>query len=135
MLYYRYTLCYKCYIFYTFFLFQNSSGIFYKYFDINLNFSIYILFHAKVTLENLLCCPCEVELISIFLNILNINMNINENDTVVQSKKKYSLIEDNVNISFFYLFRFNKISLKFDITVALILISFLLMNLIIKPEK
>lgn len=62
-------------------------------------------------------------------------MNINENDTVVQSKKKYSLIEDNVNISFFYLFRFNKISLKFDITVALILISFLLMNLIIKPEK
>lgn len=60
---------------------------------------------------------------------------INENDTVVQSKKKCSLIEDNVNIFFFYLFRFNKIFLKFDITVALILISSLLMNLIIKPEK
>lgn len=36
----------------------------------------------------------KVELISIFLNILNINMNINGNDTV-QSKKKFSLIEDN----------------------------------------
>lgn len=84
------------YIFYTFFLFQNSSsGIFYKYFDINLNILIIFTFFLCKSYTWKFIILYKVELISIFLNILNINMNINGNDTVVQSKKKCSLIKDN----------------------------------------